>query len=429
MTAAVRRIGIESKDSIYVYDLERLRRRCRLVSELRVGPKRVFFATMANDHPDVLSCVRDCGLGTFVNSGYHLDLVLKLGFRPDRIVYAASNMTAEEIAHCVRIGAHLVLDSLGQLRVLCEVLGRRPRWRPAGPVEVGVRVNVGSALDRAELRLDPAYRFGLLEHELPAAVALAERGGARIVGIHSYFGTDVMRPEILLRGLQMLDHAAHQVPDLRYIDVGGGFGVPDDLADAEFDLAAYERGAARILRNRRDRTGRLLELYVEPGRYLAADCGYYFAKVIDVKTRPDRVFVGTNGSVAEFPRPLIYPDRATHPCELLSAAPAAPVQPLPVFVCGNTTYSQDFLARGIALPMPRAGDTVVLHNAGAYGRSMATRFLGRGMPAEALVAPEPAGTELAGTELAGTDQPARDRSGELTDAAAAPNLLSREASA
>jgi diaminopimelate decarboxylase len=385
MSPAVRRIGTESATSVYVYDLDRLRRRCGMVSGLRVDPKRVFFATMANDHPGVLGCVRDAGLGAFVNSAYHLDLVLKLGFPPDRIVYASSNMTPDELATCVRLGVHLVLDSLGQLAALCDVLDRRPGQQRSGPVEVGVRVNVGSALDRAEVRLDPTYRFGMLEQELPAAVALANRGGARIVGVHSYFGTDVIRPAVLLQGLRMLDRAAGQVPDLRYLDVGGGFGVPDDFDGREFDLEEYQRGAEQIMRARRRATGQPLELYIEPGRYLAADCGYYFVKVIDVKPRPDRVFVGSNGSIAEFPRPLLYTDRARHPCELLSTAGRGPVHELPIFVCGNTTYSQDFLARGIALPLPHPGDTLVLHHAGAYGRSMVTRFLGRRMPAEALV--------------------------------------------
>jgi diaminopimelate decarboxylase len=380
---AVRRIALDSPDSMYVYDLERLRRRCRLISELRVGPKRAFFATMANDHPDVLACVRDCGLGVFVNSGYHLDLTLGLGFSPDRIIYAASNMTLDQLANCVRLGVHLVLDSVGQLRSLCSVLAHRLSANAS--VEIGVRVNVGSALDRTELRLDPSYRFGLVESELPTAVAIARHGGARIVGLHSYFGTDVMRPAVLLRGLEMLVRAARHLPDLRYLDVGGGFGVPEDLGAPEFDLAGYQRGAAAILESGRRSTSRPVELYIEPGRYLAADCGYYFVKVVDVKMRADRVFVGTNGSVAEFPRPLLYPDRARHPCQIASPTTSTAAHELPIFVCGNTTYSQDFLARGIALPLPQPGDTLVLHYAGAYGRSMATRFLGRRMPAEVVV--------------------------------------------
>ena len=382
---AALRAALDSPDSIYVYDLERLRRRCRMVTEMPIARKRVFFATMANDHPEVLACVRDCGLGVFVNSAYHLDLTLGLGFSPDRIVYAASNMAPDQLARCVELGVHLVLDSLGQLRSLSAVLADGAA--AAGPVDVGVRVNVGSALDGSELRLDPGYRFGLLESELPTAVATARRAGVRIVGLHCYFGTDVRRPEVLLHGLERLIGASGQVPDLRYLDVGGGFGVPEDLGAPEFDLATYQRGAAALLAAGTRGAREPVTLYVEPGRYLAADCGYYFVKVVDVKVRADRVFVGTNGSVAEFPRPLFYPERARHACEIVSPGASTTAHELPVFVCGNTTYSQDFLARGITLPLPVPGDTLVLHHAGAYGRSMATRFLGRSMPAEVVTDP------------------------------------------
>jgi diaminopimelate decarboxylase len=371
----VLRAGTTALRSTYVYDLNRLRLRCRLVERLSVGRKRIFFATMANDHPEILACIRDSGLGVFVNSPLHLELVLGLGFEPAKIIYAASNMIAEEMQRCVAQRVNLVLDSLEQIHTLCDI---------ASDVQIGIRLNVGSALDRTELRHDPSYRFGLVAEELPPAVDLATRRGIRIVGAHSYLGTDVMQPTVLLQGLERLGLAAAGLPDLRYLDVGGGFGVPDVLGDAEFDLWLYGRAAAELMRRHERRLGRPLELYIEPGRYLVADSGYFFVKVVECKVREDRVFVGTNGSVAEFPRPLVYPERARHPCEIVGADRDESTYRYPAFVCGNTTYSQDFLARDVALPLPRPGDILVFHNAGAYGRSMSTRFLGR-QPVEEIV--------------------------------------------
>jgi diaminopimelate decarboxylase len=96
------------------------------------------------------------------------------------------------------------------------------------------------------------------------------------------------------------------------------------------------------------------------------------------------VFVGTNGSVAIFPRPLLHGAEARHPCHLVEHE-ARPVHPLPLDICGNSTYSQDFLARKINLPLPRRGDTLVFLQAGAYGRSMITQFLGKDRPSEIVV--------------------------------------------
>jgi diaminopimelate decarboxylase len=383
--------GMASAEPAYVYDLDQLRQRCRRLSALPFPRKRIFFATMANDHPDILACIHRERIGAFVNSENHLRLVLDAGFAPANIVYAASNMTAGEMASCVALGVNLVLDSLGQMETLASLR--------LGSLEVGLRINAGSALDKQKVRHDPAYRFGVLEEELPAAIALAARRGIRIAGAHSYFGTDIRDPRVLLEGLERLARVASVLPGLRYLDVGGGFGVPDAEGEPDFDLEGYGRRASTLLCAIEERLGRTLEIYIEPGRYLVSDCGFFFVKVVDRKIRADRVFVGTNGSVAGFPRPLIYPDIARHPCSIAGVNARAP-HPLPLWICGNSTYSQDFLARGIELPLPECGETLVFRNAGAYGRSMLTRFLGKTTPAEVVIDCEAARADDAPTLVA-----------------------------
>jgi diaminopimelate decarboxylase len=377
LAPAIRSMGRTIRKPTYIYDLERLRGRCGAFAALPIPRKRVFFASMANDHPGVLGVIKDAGHGIFVNSPRHLQLGLTVGFARDRILYAASNMTTDEMELCLGHGIHVVLDSVSQT-------GQFSRLAPPG-TEIGLRVNVGSALDRSRIRFDPGYRFGILPEELPAALSAAAGGGVRIVGIHSYFGTDLLDETILLDGVRRLGAIGSELPDLRYIDGGGGFGVPDTPERPEFDLAAYGRGAAEVLADCERRLGRDLTLYIEPGRYLVADCGFFFAKVVDRKLRADRVFVGTNASVSIFPRPLLHPDTARHPCGALDGDPGAAHHPQPITLCGNSTYSRDFLARDIRMPLPEVGDTLVFHNAGAYCRSMITDFLGKDRPEEIFV--------------------------------------------
>lgn len=368
--------GLSHSGPAYVYDLGQLRAVARRVLAVEVPRKRIFFATMANDHPAILGCLCELGIGAFVNSPAHLDLVLRSGFAPSQIVYAASNLSRSEMRRCVESGVSLVLDSIGQI----DMLGKLA----PSDFTVGVRLNVGSALDRTSLRIDPDYRFGLLAEDLPLAVETARRHSISLVGAHAYFGTGIMRSELLLAGMKRLTEVAAGLPDLRYVDVGGGFGVPDDTNGIEFDLEAWASGAREIFAGLERRLGRTIELYVEPGRYLTASSGYFFVQVIDCKPRKDRVFVGTNGSVAIFPRPLLHGGEARHPCCLLGRS-AGPVHPLPLYICGNSTYSQDFLAREVNLPLPRPDDTLVFLQAGAYGRSMITQFLGKDRPAELMV--------------------------------------------
>lgn len=371
---AIRARAAQAPSPCYLYDVARLRRRLTMVESLPIADKSVFFATMANDHPSVLAAVRDAGAGAFVNSPRHLRLAVDLGFPPDRIVYAASNMTAEEMGLCLNTKVHLILDSVGQI----EAFGR------AGGRRCSVRINVGSTLSGRAFAVDPEYRFGILENDIPEALARAGRHGVHLVGAHCYFGTDVMDPGTLVQGLEVLCHAAAQLPDLELVDAGGGFGVPDRPGEPEFDLHAYGRGAAETMEALRRRLGRPVRLFIEPGRYLAADCGFFIVEVVDEKRRDDRIFIGTNASVTVFPRPLLYPESAVHHCEPLTGN-ERPREFLPVFICGNSTYSRDFLGRNLTLPRLSQGERLVFHNAGAYCRSMISNFLGKGRPAELFV--------------------------------------------
>jgi diaminopimelate decarboxylase len=363
-------LGVESP--LYVYDLAVLRERLVRLAALPIRRKRIHFATMANDNPQVLSEIASAGHGAFVNSARHLSLALSAGFSPDRIIFASSNMTQNEMRHCHSCGVHLVLDSLAQVATFDAIAS-------AGTA-IGVRVNVGSAIESPDIADEPSYRFGLLPEELTCAVESVRR--LRIRGVHSYFGTDIMSPGTLAEGLRRLVNVAGSLPDLSYVDGGGGFGVPEEAGAPEFDLQTYGRLMAAELSALESRLGQRIELVIEPGRWLVAPIGWFFVRVVDIKRRPDRLFVGTTGSVAQFPRLLVYPEKARHACEIVAGGLRRPLADRPVWLSGNSTYSRDFLARAVTLPEPKVGDLIAFHNAGAYCRSMVSRFLGKEMPVE-----------------------------------------------
>lgn len=54
-------------------------------------------------------------------------------------------------------------------------------------------------------------------------------------------------------------------------------------------------------------------------------------------------------------------------------------------VCGNTTYSRDYLGKGCQLPKLEIGDIIAILDVGAYGYAMSSHFLHRPLPAEILI--------------------------------------------
>lgn len=365
VAAAIRRVAAVHGAPFYVYEAGRVRRAASQFHALPWDPKSVHFAMMANESAAFLRIVRSAGLGVFVNSVVHLGKALREGFSGRKIVFTASAMDPEAMRAVREAGAVLNLDSLGQIEA----------WRrlfPSGGA--GIRCNLGDAIaprsTRAGYFQGNRSRLGLT---LPEIEALS--GSPWVEGLHLYVGTDLLDLDPFRDGYQRLAGLAGRFPALRYLDLGGGFGVSRPGGPA-FDFAGYGRLVDQVMQVASDAVGRRLELILEPGRIIGAEAGFFVCRVTDVKTRGGRQLAGVNASVAQFPRPLLYDD-ATHPVALLPGDERRiEGGSCESDIFGCSTYSRDYLALGQQLPPVRVGDLVVFAQAGAYCASSHTSFLG-----------------------------------------------------
>ncbi len=348
----------------YLYDTGRLRRSCRKLRALPAAP-RVYFATMANAHPRFLEVIREEGLGVFVNTMGHLERALEVGFEPRDIIYTASGMSDALMRQVQATGAEVNLDSPGQIA----------RWRTLFPGQpFGIRCNIGDRIQARETRggffVGPQSRLGLSGTEIEAAF-----GSLDIHGLHLYVGTDILDLDYFEACYRALLELIPHFPALTYIDLGGGFGVPGP-GQEPFDFDAYGGLVTTIMEEASTLAGRPLDLVLEPGRIVGAETGVFVCRVTDVKLRGEHQLVGVDGSSAQFPRPLLYPDSAWHPHLLLPADGRDAGRAVPAKIYGCSTYSRDFLVWEGALPPAQPGDVVVIGHAGAYSASLHTQFLG-----------------------------------------------------
>lgn len=133
-------------------------------------------------------------------------------------------------------------------------------------------------------------------------------------------------------------------------------------------------------------------MVAEPGRSVIAACGALVTKILHCKIRPNGdTFITTDTNLSNFPRPYIYGDEGKHKVSIVSASSRPTPHPggAKVVVCGNALPSGDILGviENFAF-VPRAGDYVVIHDTGAYGYAMSSRFSGRLRPAELLLSNE-----------------------------------------
>ena len=226
-------------------------------------------------------------------------------------------------------------------------------------------------------------RLGIDKKDIAGAVMLAEQRDASIVGLQMYIGTNVIDWRYFCREIDELITASAMVPNLRYVDIGGGFGIPYGSRRHTFNWSRFGKYVTDRMEDLSQRRGVPVQLKLEPGRSVVGNAGILVATVVDIKRRNGSVFVGCDTSLSNFPRPYIYKD--FHEIALLYRGHRRRASGNLV-ICGNTVAAGDFLSGPIGLmPEPREGDLVVISDVGAYGFSMSSHFCGRLRPSEVLL--------------------------------------------
>ncbi|GAA2529396.1 alanine racemase [Pilimelia columellifera] len=353
----------------YVYQRQALAAAVAAVREALPAGAGLLYAVKANGHPEVVAQFAGRCDGLEVASGGELALAVAAGAR--RVAFGGPGKTDDELAAAVRAGAVLHVESVGELRRLAWTLGQGARWPGGGRVPVAVRVNrAGGALTGSHQMTGAATPFGVDEAQLGEFVTAAGLApGVRLVGFHLHAVSNSLdakayaafvREAVAWAGAAAGQHGV----DLRMVNVGGGLGV--DYAGGErFDLGALRVGLAGL------ELPPGVELVFEPGRFLAADAGWYAAQVLDLKRTHGRWFAVLRGGTHHFRLPAAW--GYSHPFTVLPVDrwpyPFARPQVVGVEVdaVGELCTPRDVLTRGQRVDRLRVGDVLVFGRAGAYG--------------------------------------------------------------
>ena len=349
---------------LYVYDQATLFATIQRITEaVPYDRKQFHFASVTNGNLALLEIFRQRGWGLHANTPGDVVLGLRAGFAPAQIVYSGSNLNREEMQQMLdwRVGT-LNLDSLSQLDVLCDL------YNPAYTPRLGFRLNLPA--------ITGDNRIGVSPNELLEAVNIAARVGLKVSGIHFYRGTGTNVTTAFTASIARVMEVGLSLPDWEYLDFGGGFGYP--YREGQIGFSWEEFGAE--LSQQLQQLHRPISLVIEPGRAAIAQCGTLLARVVSVKWQGEKQIVGLDTSVANIAVLSVHGGTRR-----VRALKDAGDKMYGTDLCGNTTYSRDYLGRNCSLPKLAIGDIVAILDVGAYGYAMASHFLHRPRPAEVLI--------------------------------------------
>ncbi len=387
----VTRLVEEFGSPLYVYDRAFIQRQVdRIEKAFARLPLQPFYAAKANSNHTLLRMIASAGFGCDAVSPGEVFLALRAGFDPGRIWFTCSNVSDRDLMLLSDPRIVINVNSMSEVdRVVALQL--------PNPIALRVNPDVGAGHHRDVVTGGFGVKFGLEIAQLADARMILSDAGQTVVGIHAHIGSGVDEVRPLLESARTLVRLADDFPDLRWINFGGGMGVPYRPGDREFPIDEYGSGlegvAGAYLRKRG------LTAIVEPGRYVVAGSGTLLARVTTWKISGGFVWIGCDTGFNHLVRPSRY--GAYH--HILNATRGADAwlrermtdSPYDfeagAVIAGNICESGDVFTREgedqrpRRLPATKVGDVLAFCDAGAYGFSMGSHYNARLLPAEVLV--------------------------------------------
>ncbi len=357
---------------LYIYDETVLRKRCnemmQLVSYRHFRPN---YSAKANTNIELLKIIKSEGFSVDAMSPGEIVLEQAAGFQPEEILFISNNISAEEMQFAVDRNITVSVDSLSQLETFgMEYPGKK----------VAVRLNPGvGAGHNKKVITGGKSKFGIELAEINTINIIAKKYNLHIVGINQHIGSLFLDGKEYMEACATMFEVAQQFHELEFVDLGGGFGVPYH-GEARLDIdrlsVQLDKLVHKFIATYPNKT---IEIKIEPGRYVVAECGMLAGTVNSVKVNYGEKYIGTDIGFNVLMRPILYD--SYHNIHVFNEAKDQEK----VTIVGNICESGDILAKDRMLPCMTEGDVIAIETVGAYGYSMCSNYNSRLRPAEVLI--------------------------------------------
>jgi len=373
----------------FAYDRAQLTERIALLRATMPADLQLSYAIKANPMTAVVEHLARLVDSLDVASAEEMRIALNTPTPASRVSFAGPGKVPAELTRAVAAGVTIEMESETEARRVAEIgerLGIRPR--------AAVRVNPDFKIKGSGMRMGGGpQQFGVDAEVVPALLRELARADIDFQGFHIFGGSQNLNAEVLCEAQRRtvdlaLRLAADAPAPIRYLNIGGGFGIPYFEKDEPLDLATIGVNLKSLLRDVvRPAVGEEPRVVIELGRYIVGEAGYYVTRVVDRKVSRGKTFLVVDGGMhhqlaasGNFGQVI----RRNYPVSVVPRSDTGGSETVSVVGCLCTPL--DLLADGATLPTAEIGDLVVVHQAGAYGLTASpTAFLSHPAPVEVLV--------------------------------------------
>ncbi len=340
---------------LLLLSLEQIEKNYRLL-RTHLPRVKVFYAIKANPHRRILELMRDLGSNFDVASDGEIMELSSLGVDGSRMIYANPMKTVNGLRACRNAGVgKMTFDSAGEI-------DKMARECPGATVLLRIRIDNSSA------HVDLNKKFGAAREQALELLLKARDAGLDAAGIAFHVGSQTTSADPYLYALdiarEIFEEAAAAGMQLRIMDIGGGFPIPEPKV--RFNLQEM----LNQINARLDEDFPGVEIWAEPGRFICGTAVNLITSVIGVTERGGQPWYFLDeGLYGTFSGVLF--DQWDF--KLISFKEGEQVA---ATFAGPSCDSLDIMFRGKMTVRQEEGDLILVPICGAYTSASATTFNG-----------------------------------------------------
>lgn len=362
----------------YVYSRATLERHWHAFNDaFGAQPHLVCYSVKANSNLAILNLFARLGSGFDIVSGGELERVMRAGGDPGKVLFSGLGKKVAEIRKALEVGIRCFnVESEAELDRINVVAGEMGKV-----AAISLRVNPD-----VDAQTHPYISTGLKENKFGIDISRAEavylKAAAmphlHVVGIDCHIGSQLLTLtpfiDALERVLALAERLKAQGVDIHHLDIGGGLGVryhegQDAPSPAEYMAQLFT-----------DERLRAYEIFVEPGRAIAANAGLLVTEVEFLKLSDYKNFAIVDAAMNDLIRPALYSAWQ----EIIPVVPRTEGEAVTYDVVGPVCETGDFLGKERDLTI-QPGDFLAVRSAGAYGFTMSSNYNTRPRAVELMV--------------------------------------------
>ena len=332
---------------------------------------QLFFAMKANFNSEILGIIYKSGLGfecVSIGEMKHLfDLMPNID--RNKIIFTPNFAKKSDYIWALANQVTVIVDSVYPIAKWPDIFENQ---------DIMIRIDPGKGDGHHDhvITAGSHSKFGIPLSDINQVLRLCEKYCIKIIGLHTHNGSGIKNISTWLDTAKLLLELSKKFKDTAVINLGGGIPIKEKLNQREFDFNKFSHMLIDLKKNFKN-----IEMWFEPGRFIVGESGALITHVTQIKQKDDQNYIGVDVGMNVLIRPILY--GSYH--EIVNLTKYDQERKLLVSIVGPICESGDKLGENREFPETDEEDVILIANAGAYVRSMASEYNLRDMPDEIII--------------------------------------------